>query len=295
MGQAQAGRGHGEERVGAGIDLGGERIVLARSVTGLRPPGMVRTSKYPNEEKFVQRPLFLLAFAFIGASFLFPAVERAAAAEAAKPAMPQSGKALEVLNANNYTYVRVDTGKEKLWIAGPASAVKVGDRIAFPKGIPMTGFQSKALGRSFDLVYFVDAIEREGAEPAKGGIPPGHPPTAPNAGGADAAKFDYSKITKPAGGKTVAEIIQDKKQLAGKKVAVRGKVVKFSPEIMGKNWIHLNDGTVKEGGEDLTITTKAKAKVGDTVLVRGVVVTEKDFGFGYQYAVIIEDAAVTVE
>ena len=243
----------------------------------------------------MKRHLSIVAVALIGASFFLTGVERAGAAEAVKPAAPQSGKVLEVLNASNYTYVRVDTGKEKVWIAGPVSQVKPGERIVFSPGMPMTGFESKALGRTFDLVYFVGSIEREGAEPAKGALPPGHPPTAPSAGGAVAAKIDYSKITKPAGGKTVAEVIQGKKQLAGKKISVRGKVVKFSAEIMGKNWIHLNDGTVKEGAEDLTITTGAKAKVGDTVLVRGVVATDKDFGFGYQYAVIIEDAEVTVE
>lgn len=243
----------------------------------------------------MKRQLSVLAVALIVASFFLAAVERAGAAEAAKPAAPQSGKALEVINGGGYTYVHVETGKEKIWIAGPASPVKVGEKVSFPQGMPMTGFQSKALGRTFDLVYFVGSIDREGAEPAKGALPPGHPQTAPGAGVAVAAKLDFSKITKPAGGKTVAEIIQEKNQLSGKKIAVRGKVVKFSAEIMGKNWIHLNDGTVKEGGEDLTITTKAKAKIGDTVLVRGVVATEKDLGSGYYYAVIIEDAEVKVE
>ncbi len=243
----------------------------------------------------MNRHLSIVAVALLVASFFPAGVERVGAAESVKPAAPQSGKVIEVLHVSNYTYVRVDTGKEKLWIAGPASQVKPGEKIVFSPGTPMTGFESKALGRTFDLVYFVGSIEREGAAPAKGALSPGHPPPSPSAGGAAAAKIDYSKITKPAGGKTVAEIIQGKKQLAGKKISVRGKVVKFSAEIMGKNWIHLNDGTVKEGGDDLTITTGAKAKVGDTVLVRGVVAIDKDLGFGYQYAVIVEDAEIAVE
>ena len=243
----------------------------------------------------MKRHLFVVAFAVIVASFFLAGVERAGAAEAAKPAAPQSGKVLEVLNAGGYTYARLDTGKEKVWIAGPVSQIKVGDKALFSPEMPMTNFQSKALGRTFDLIYFVGAIEREGAAPAKGALSPGHPPTSPSAGGAAAVKIDYSKITRPAGGKTVAEIIKEKNQLSGKKIAVRGKVVKFSAEIMGKNWIHLNDGTVKEGGDDLTITTGATAKVGDTVLVRGMVAIDKDLGFGYQYSVMIEDAEVTVE
>ena len=243
----------------------------------------------------MKRLMTALAFACGLTSILLATVERAAAAEAAKPAAPQSGKVLEVLNGGGYTYARLDTGKEKVWIAGPMSQIKVGDKVLFAPEMPMTNFQSKALGRIFDLIYFVGAIEREGAKPAKGAMPPGHPSPSPSAGGAVAVKIDYSKITKPAGGKTVAEIIQGKKQLAGKKITVRGKVVKYSAEIMGKNWIHLNDGTVKESGDDLTITTGATAKVGDTVLVRGVVAIDKDLGFGYQYTVIIEDAEVTVE
>ena len=76
---------------------------------------------------------------------------------------------------------------------------------------------------------------------------------------------------------------------------MRGKVVKFTPEIMGKNWIHLQDGTGAAGTSDLTVTTSASAKTGDTVTVKGILVVDKDFGYGYAYDVIIEDAEVTVE
>jgi hypothetical protein len=106
---------------------------------------------------------------------------------------------------------------------------------------------------------------------------------------------DLSGIKKADGGKTVEEIFAGKDQLNGKTVAVRGKVVKFSPEIMGKNWIHLQDGTGKEGTNDLTVTTAAVAKTGDTVLVKGTLVANKDFGYGYKYDVIMEDATLTVE
>jgi hypothetical protein len=78
-------------------------------------------------------------------------------------------------------------------------------------------------------------------------------------------------------------------------VVVRAKVVKYNPQIMGKNWLHLEDGTGKAGSNDLTVTTNGEAKVGDTVLVTGVVTTNKDFGAGYKYDVILEDANVKVE
>jgi hypothetical protein len=123
-------------------------------------------------------------------------------------------------------------------------------------------------------------------------LPQGHPKID---GGAAQPKIDFSRITKPAGGKNIAEIYKEKPQLVGKKVAVRGKVVKFNSGIMGKNWIHLRDGTGSDGTNDLTVTTDGTAKIGDTVLVRGALVADKDFGHGYKYAVIIEDAQITVE
>jgi hypothetical protein len=64
---------------------------------------------------------------------------------------------------------------------------------------------------------------------------------------------------------------------------------------MGKNWLHVQDGTGKPGSNDLMVTSKAAAKVGDTVLVKGVVTLDKDFGAGYRYDVILDDAEVTVE
>jgi len=94
---------------------------------------------------------------------------------------------------------------------------------------------------------------------------------------------------------TVAEIVDQSVSLKDKKVVVRGKVVKFSPEIMGKNWIHLRDGsgTVVGKNNDLVITSKDQVKVGAVVTIRGIVHTSKDFGHGYSYDVILEDATVS--
>lgn len=127
-------------------------------------------------------------------------------------------------------------------------------------------------------------------------LPEGHPNIDMSGGAAPAApKFDFSKIVKPKDGKTVQEVYQEKAKLNGKRVTLRGKVVKYSAAIMGKNWLHLRDGTGKEPTNDLTVTTQAKAKVGDTVLVEGTVALDKDLGAGYKYDVIIEEAKVKIE
>jgi hypothetical protein len=122
-------------------------------------------------------------------------------------------------------------------------------------------------------------------------MPESHPaPVAP------AADVDLTGIAKADGGKTIAEVFAEKDALAGQPVTLRGKVVKANPDIMGKNWLHVRDGSGAEGTNDLTVTTTgAVPNVGDTVVVTGPVVLNKDFGMGYTYEVMIEDAQVTVE
>lgn len=221
-----------------------------------------------------------------------------------------TGTVVETMNASSYTYVQVDDGSKKIWAAAPQFAVAVGDKVTVPDGMAMRDFQSQALGRKFDLVYFVSAIEvvghgsaggkvaaaHGGGEHSADGAAPGHAAGGhPMIATTPAAAVDLSNIKKADGGQTIAELFANKTTLAGKDVIVRGRVVKYVPSVMGKNWIHIQDGTGGAGTNDLTVTTGATAAVGNTVLVRGKLSTEKDFGFGYKYEVLIEDAAVVVE
>lgn len=121
-------------------------------------------------------------------------------------------------------------------------------------------------------------------------LPPGHPSINQAAGIGDV------RVAKATGAdaRTVEEIIKQRAALKDKAVVVHAKVVKFNAAIMGKNWIHLRDGTgsAADGSNDVLVTTQDMAKVGDVVTVRGTVRTDKDFGSGYSYAVLIEDATV---
>ena len=130
------------------------------------------------------------------------------------------------------------------------------------------------------------------APAAEAAAPQPHPTPMAQPG----AAVDLTGIIKAEGGKTVAEIYAEKDALADQAVSFRGKVVKVNPDIMGKNWVHVQDGSGAEGTNDLTVTTAGTLpKVGDTVLVSGKLSLNKDFGMGYQYPVIVEDATVTVE
>ena len=222
-----------------------------------------------------------------------PSAQTAPATPAAAPG--KTGKILETMDAAGYTYIQVDTGSEQFWAAAPQFAAKVGDDVVVPEGMPMPDYHSKTLDRTFDLVYFVPSILVGGAQNLSGDMPADHPPMNGGKTVVETTDVDLSGIAAAEGGVTVADVFAKKAELAGKSVSIRGKVVKFSPEIMGKNWIHLQDGTGAAGTNDLTVTTSAMAKMGDTVVVSGLLVTDKDFGYGYAYDVIIEDAEVTVE
>ncbi len=200
-----------------------------------------------------------------------------------------TGRVAETMDSGGYTYVLIDDGTRKVWAAGPQTPVRVGDQVSIPTGMEMTNFKSPSLGRTFDTIYFVGAIKHVGAA---GGD---RMASAHRSIERKGAEVDLTGIDKAAGGYTVSELFARRSELAGHEVAVRGKVVKFTAGVMGKNWIHLRDGSGEAGSNDLTVTTDATAKVGDTVLVRGKLATDRDLGYGYKYAVIVEDAQVTVE
>ena len=221
-----------------------------------------------------------------------------------------AGKVVETMDSGGYTYVLVDSGSAKIWAASPQFKVAVGDQVTVPDGMPMQDFHSKTLDRTFDVVYFVDAIKvgsgaaatangalaAHGAAPAgeaEPELPPGHPVMGHSKQAATAV--DLTNIKKAEGGQTVADLFANKTTLVGKEVAVRGRVVKATQQVMGKNWLHVRDGSGAEGSNDLTISTAATAAVGDMVLVKGKLAADRDLGAGYHYDIIIEDAAVTVE
>ena len=111
-----------------------------------------------------------------------------------------------------------------------------------------------------------------------------------------AVSVDLTGVDKAEGGQTVAELFAARDQLEGETVVIRGKVVKVNPDIMDRNWLHIRDGSGEAGTNDLTVTTTGDVPaVGDTVLVSGTLGLNRDFGMGYQYPVIVEDAEVTVE
>ena len=228
-----------------------------------------------------------------------PAVAGEGAAQGkmgAKGAAPSggsvSGKVLETMDSAGYTYAKLQTTNGPVWVAVRQTKVKVGEPMTVTGASLMQGFTSKTLGRTFDKIYFGMHANVGGGAGAANAAKPA------DAKAAQRTKSKKVAIDKPIPkaegdtGHTVAEIHTNKDALSGKTVSVRGKVSKFNAGIMGKNWLHLQDGTSTEGHIDITVTTQDTAKVGDVVLVKGTLATDKDFGAGYKYDAIIEKAKI---
>jgi len=95
--------------------------------------------------------------------------------------------------------------------------------------------------------------------------------------------------------KTIATLNQNKASLAGKTISVQGKVVKVNNGIMGKNFVHVQDGTGDANSNNLIVSSNQTANVGDQVTISGVVVVNRDFGSGYTYPLLIEEASIAAK
>lgn len=214
-----------------------------------------------------------------------PGADPAPVAPAANAARLE-GTVVETMDAGGYTYAKLDSGTTSVWVAGPETKLAVGAKIGTTSGTLMTGFHSSTLSRTFDEIYFITDFPIAGAAPANPHS--GSAATKPTAAIAE-------KIEPAAGGQTIAQVFANVSSLAGKPVVVRGKVVKVNNQILDHNWLHIQDGTGAAGTNDLTVTTAATVSLGDVVVVRGTLATNKDFGAGYKYAVLVEDAAVSAK
>ena len=229
-----------------------------------------------------------------------PATAEAAAQPTAQ-ATPQAGNVFtgtiaETMDSGGYTYARLQaSGREDVWVAAPQFDASQGETVSVALDMPMAGFESKTLKRTFPMLYFVQEVARNGQplttasnRPDAPALMSGHGSSGPS------AAPTVAKTEPPAGGLSVADVIAKKMTLSGKPATVRGTVVKFNGGIMDRNWLHLQDGSGSADAKtnDLTVTTDADVKVGDVVTFTGIVGTNKDFGAGYAYDVILEKATL---
>jgi hypothetical protein len=245
-----------------------------------------------------------------------PAAAPAAVAPAAEVAAPGAmtkitniqGKVLERLDASSYSYLRIAGPDGEVWAAVPQTAIEAGAEVTVVDPMLMTKFESKTLNRTFDTIYFGNlagqaagaqgvAVDRGkmAAAAVMGDDKAGAVDEAMAAHGSPAVAAADVHVDKAPGGLSVGEIWAQKSDLAGKVVTVRGKVVKYNGNILGKNWLHVQDGSgdPTSATHDITVTTMDVAAVGDVVTVTGTLALDQDFGAGYAYAALLQEAKVT--
>ncbi|WP_157493563.1 hypothetical protein [Draconibacterium sediminis] len=211
---------------------------------------------------------------------------------ASAPAQSESAfnmiKVSEVIQGGSYTYISATENGIAKWIAVAKQEVSPGEVLYYYDALPMENFHSKEIDRTFDVIYFVNKITKTpGTEqPAMGSaMPRSHQ-------GKVAVSDAEVEIEKEEGDLSIADVFANKADYSNKEFEIKGAVVKVNEQVMGKNWVHIQDGTGTGSNFDLTITTQADVKVGDVVTFKGKLTLEKDFGAGYFYDVIMEDGTL---
>lgn len=217
------------------------------------------------------------------------------------------GKILEIKPAMGYKYLKIDENGTEIWVAIANAPVAIGDKVGYDKQTMMTNFKSKTLDQEFKEIFFASDVylpqkvqrpksmkEMLGLSAVKkdphAGMGRGLSPVEEN--GTPAKAF----VKKDA--YTIEEIHMWRKALKDQIISIKGSVFKVSRNIMKLDWVHLGDGTGNEKKltDDLVFTaTNTTLKQGDNVIAKGKVIVDKDFGYGYFYKVIIQDASFKVQ
>jgi hypothetical protein len=222
-------------------------------------------------------------------AFIFSACSKKEEAKAPANLNPNAHKVLvkEVLQVTQYTYLRVTEDDREYWIAASKQDIQKGATVYYLGSMEMKNFESKELGRKFDSVLFVQQLSPQPILiPETPGTPEGMKATPQR------PTIEKINVAVPLakGGITISKLYSNPELYKTKTVFISGKVTKVNSGIMQKNWVHIQDGTASGNNYDLTVTTQDVVNVGDIVTFQGRVSLNKDFGYGYSYKLLLEDA-----
>lgn len=190
----------------------------------------------------------------------------------------------EVLPTAKYVYLNVNEGENQFWIATGKQEIKKGATYFYRGGLLKTNFESKEYKRIFDKIYLVSSLvaENHGSNTL--------PTLSQNSISASPAPENVPSAAPRKGSIKIADLVKNPKKYEGKTVQISGKCVKVNPNIMNRNWIHIQDGS--QDDFDLVITSSSQVAVGAQLTMEAVVVLNKDFGAGYRYDLILENGTI---
>lgn len=211
-----------------------------------------------------------------------------------------TGTVREKVPVEPYVYARLETAQGEVWTAVLEAPLTIGSPITVYNVLLMEQFASETHKRTFAQIYFGSLLPVAGkasdAPDALGGAAPtASPDPSTGAPPAEDAKVGPIDRARSRDARTIGQLWTERSHLAGATVSIRGVVVKYNPGVMGKKWIHLQDGTgdAARGTHDVAVTMPDPAAVGDTVTITGTVRTNRDLGAGYMVALIVEEAKLS--
>ena len=194
----------------------------------------------------------------------------------------------EAMDASRYVYLKVsENGGEDYWIAAIKQDVTIGDTYFYKGGLLKTNFESKEHNKVFDKIYLVTNLVHDHGDGSGHEMTKALTETMSEANSGTSGLADETENIDVKGSIKIAEIVNNPTKYEGKTVQVSGKVVKINPNIMKRNWIHLQDGSKND--YDFVITLDSFIPEGSVVTLSAVVALKKDFGAGYYYDIILED------
>ncbi len=179
----------------------------------------------------------------------------------------------EVLSESKYSIVRVAEEGASRWLITRVQQVQEGDHVDYHEGLTKKDYRSTALDRTFDEVVLVSSFK-----------------VAHSSSDAHSEPVERTLVTAEVGGDiwSTSEFLEKGAGAEGQKVRVQGVVTKVNANIMKRHWIHLSESL--QGTSDVVLTTQTVVPVGHEVVFEGVVVVNKDFGAGYVFELLLEDA-----
>ena len=195
--------------------------------------------------------------------------------------------ALETRDTEKYTYIKVREGSQEYWVATGKKDITPGASYYYSSSIRKTNFESKEFGRVFDEIFLIGNIvpANHGNEIRKEGVAKVDVETHSTS---DPVQSNVS--SGPGEEITILTLVNNPSNFENKRIQLKGTVEKVNSNIMGRNWIHLKDGSMDE--YDLVITSKESVAEGNVIMIEGKVSLDVDFGAGYRYDIIVEDARI---
>lgn len=193
---------------------------------------------------------------------------------------------VDSLQASRYTYYKVEEGDKEFWIATMKSSFPLNEAYVFDKGLYKTNYYSTEFDRNFDEIYLVSDLRPKQSHSSRAGntlnqivrFETNHP----------VKKHQSDTSLDREGSIKIRELISNASDYIGQEVQITAKVTKINPNIMDRNWLHLQDGSFDSF--DMVATSLEAVPAGHIVTLKAKFAKDKDFGAGYSYDFILENA-----